>query len=69
MRMSHTVCADVGSQAGVEFGNCVILKHPGMATWPVKMPTSMSLSDTNEALRHICDAASERQHMNYVKLT
>ena len=41
--------AGVGRQAGVDPGYSVKISHPEMATWPVKMPSSTSLSDAIEA--------------------
>lgn len=43
------MCAGVGRQAGVGPGYCVKLKHPEMSTWPVKMASSVPLSDAIEA--------------------
>ena len=43
------MCADVAGQAGVGPGYCVKLKHAEMTTWPVKMPSTTSLSDAIEA--------------------
>ena len=43
------MCAGVGRQAGVNPGYCLKLKHPEMATWPVKMASSVSLADAIEA--------------------